>query len=92
MTVLTTRKQRELMEHAIGLAACKGTRGKVKPGWRNYFCASPGGTDALDWIALVRAGLAIEGRTDTAGDSVYFHVTDAGFIDLGLKPPKAQRK
>jgi hypothetical protein len=82
--VLTTRKQREMMEHAVGYPAPRGS----KPGWRNYYNTDP---DDVDWNALVAAGLAVRGRF-IPGESVYFHVTEAGYKELGLKPPAPERK
>jgi hypothetical protein len=82
--VMTTRKQREMMEHAIGFPARRGS----KPGWRNYYCTDP--NDA-DWLSLVDSGLAIKGGTSPGG-SGYFHVSDAGFVELGLKPPKSEAR
>jgi hypothetical protein len=84
MAPMTTRHQREMMEHAIGHPMPRGS----KPGWRNYYCTDP---DDADWMALVAAGLAIRGRTINGGDSGYFHVSEAGYKELGLKPPKESR-
>lgn len=82
--VLTTRKQREMMEHAVGYPAPRGS----KPGWRNYYNTDP---DDADWLALVASGLAIQGRGPPGG-SVYFHVTEAGYKELGLKQPTPKKK
>jgi hypothetical protein len=79
---LTTRKQREMMEHAIGVPARRGS----KPGWRNCYNTT---ADDADWTALVASGLAILGHA-VPGGSAYFHVTDAGYAELGIKPPKRE--
>lgn len=85
---LTTRKQREMMEHAIGVPARRGS----KPGWRNYYSVhADNSQDVADWRALVASGLAMEGGM-TMGRLIYFHVSDAGFAELGLKPPKPEKR
>lgn len=82
--VMTTRKQREMMEHAIGHPAPRGS----KPGWRNRYCTDG---DDPDWNALVAAGLAVKRESAMLSHGqVWFFVTDAGFAELGLKPPKRE--
>lgn len=82
---LTTRKQREMMEHAIGVPAPRGS----KPGWRNYYSTAH---DDADWIALVAQGLAFKGRRINGEESGTFHVTEAGFSELGLKWPQPKER
>lgn len=84
--VLTTRKQREMMEHAIGVPCRRGS----KPGWRNYYSVHADNTvDVTTWRALVDAGLAKEGGM-SMGRLIFFHVTDSGFAELGLRAPKSE--
>lgn len=73
----TTRHERELMEHALGIQIVCGK--KTKGGYRNYFVVGPGETDFGTWTSLVERGLAFHGRS--LGND-FFGVTDLGRAEL----------
>ena len=72
--VLTTRMEREIIEHALGIRVVGGK--KTKGGYRNYFIA--GGADIDICRELVAKGLMIEGRSSPIAPDPCFAVTDAG--------------
>ncbi len=76
-TATTTKHERELMEHALGIHVVGGK--KTKGGYRNYFVVGPGETDFDTWQSLCGRGLAVQGKS--LGND-FFAVTDAGKAEL----------
>lgn len=72
--VLTTRMEREIIEHALGIQV-KGGK-KTKGGYRNFFAAYPESRDYDTCIRLRNKGLMVQGASRLG--PTYFHVTDAG--------------
>ena len=72
--VLTTRMEREIIEHALGIKVKGGE--KTKGGRRNFFATYPGTSDYDTCIRLRNKGLMVQGSSYLG--PTYFHVTDAG--------------
>lgn len=67
--MVITEREREILEHALGLDRCREA-------YRNRYTAARGSEDLLVCVALVGKGLLVE---FAASDGlVTFHVTDAG--------------
>jgi hypothetical protein len=76
-----SKKERDLMEHALGR-----DRSNKKRDYRNNYCSNPGDEDSGVWSSLVERGLAIKtmGPNDWQPYDV-FAVTDAGKTALDEK-------
>lgn len=75
--IATTKRERELMEHALGIQM-KG--GKKTKEYRNYFTVNPGSDMDIAWTGLSDRGLA-ECYRDEPGYKAY-SVTDLGRAQL----------
>lgn len=74
-----SKKQRILMEHAIGVGPHLDKRNW---GFRNYFYGSP--SKCSEWMELVKSGYAITRRN--GADCWLYFVTESGVKSLALKP------
>jgi len=86
MTPSTTKKERDLLHHAVGEQKTPKNRKakQLKSCFRNYFCASPDSEDDLLWQGLVGKGLAtliFKPRPMMPHNT--YSVTEAGFSELG---------
>ena len=70
MEIATTKSERDIMRHSLGLDYGK------KP-FRNYFIAEPEHSEMPLLQSLVSKGFMIQ-------RGYYFYVTEAGMIDIGL--------
>lgn len=80
MSVATTREQREILRHALGLDPSgkdprQGQRKAPLEPYRNHYCTHDG-DPKLE--ALVTLGLMERGRRLNDGRDRYYHVTEAG--------------
>ena len=84
----TTRRQRELMAHAIGAedrrrdALRRRGRKRGPDEFRNYYCASVGGEAARTIEELVGMGLMTIGPKINDGNEFYAYVTEAGIKEV----------
>ena len=78
--VLTTRRQRAIMRHALGVER------HVSSG-RNYYCSPASGPMHEDITRLVELGLMARGDGGTGDPTYYAHVTEAGIAELDLDEP-----
>lgn len=76
--VATTKAQREIIEHSLGL------NWKKEP-YRNHYCTADG-DPRLE--ALVTLGLMKHGCTLNDGRDRYYHVTAEGAAHIGKELPK----
>lgn len=76
----TTLYQRNLMAHALGLAASHGHCPA-----RNSICLATGSLDANEANRLIRMGLMFRGVSVNDGRDFYAHVTAAGAAELGVE-------
>lgn len=84
LEVATTKKQRDLMAHSLGLNYGD------KP-YRNYFATEPGCDDYENIERLVELGLMKRGRQMPDG-LIYFYVTEVGAQELGATLGKLSDK
>lgn len=70
--------QSGMMRNALGLLYAETP-------YRNRFALYWGGERCDDWVDLCRQGLAEHYHTDPGG-MMFFGVTEAGFVALGLDP------
>lgn len=73
MEIETTKAERDIIKHALGL-----TR-EQKP-YRNYYCTH---IDDQYLLRLVVKGLMVPGRLLNGGNDRYFHVMEAGAQEVG---------
>lgn len=81
-----TKKQRELMMHAVGGLEYLQRSGRPPP-WRNYFAASQGSANKMIWEQLEAIGLAISRPPCEGFPDTFYHVTEKGFEILRQKAP-----
>lgn len=75
--IATTKRQREIMRHALGLNY------KKRP-FRNHFCTGPGGKDYEMCQQLEEMGLMVSSKSPICPDDVIFVVTPAGKAELHI--------
>lgn len=76
--IQTTKEEREIMGHSLGIQSIGGK--KTKGGYRNYFVVGPGCKDFDLCSGLVEKGLMQ--RHDSRWGGYYFSVTDTGKAEI----------
>jgi len=77
-----TKKETELMQHALGVSSWRDSNGVSN---RNYFNADINSPDYHTWIGLVNRGVATMKEYPLAKNSVNFSVCDHVKKQLGVK-------
>ena len=75
--VLTTKKERDIMRHALGITGGGSS-------YRNYFCTGPGSSDYDACQELVAKGLMTVRKHPFCADNLYY-VTDAGKTEVSAE-------
>jgi hypothetical protein len=70
----TTKRERDLMEHALGWPKC----------YRNHFAASPESEDARVLDGMIERGLVDRRPRPALTDLISYHVTDLGKAQLPI--------
>lgn len=86
MEIETTKKERELLDHALGerKASKRRKAASLKDCYRNYFAASPNSGEDLLWQGLVSKNLAERISTPRTGLPYNIYcATEAGLKELG---------
>ena len=84
--IATTRRQREILAHAINLEArlkvSEDTWCRLSRNFRNFFCVSVGSPDEAACKTLHEMGLMELGAPMNNGRSRNYHVTTAGIAEI----------
>lgn len=80
-----SKREREVMEHAVGAG-----EDKRSPGYRNHYAAAKGGEADIVWQGLVERGLAALGH-ENKGTIVTYSVTREGCAAIGLSKSGTNR-
>lgn len=83
-----TKEQREYLVHMLGMGSHVKKRNR---GYRNMYCASVGGKEEADLIAMAKAGFVRRGFTINEGTSVYYFATEAGMDAIGMSEAEKKR-
>lgn len=78
----------EKLRHMLGVDE---HRSKRLWGYRNHYCATIGGRDYSELVAMEQVGLVEYGRTINLDEDQYFHATLKGCKAIGLKPAAIKR-
>ena len=77
MEIATTKKQREIMQHALGLH-------RRPKSYRNYYCAAVGSEEDTEITKLVEMHLMEKGQVINDGKAYYAFVTEIGRDELSV--------